>query len=387
MSSSHLDAEHGVEPPKPVSAFELFFDLVFVFAFIQVTALVLAQPDAAGLGRGLVVLALLWWAWAGFAWLTNAVDTSANGPRVVLLAAMAAMLVVAVAVPTAFTSNSIFFAGAYIVVRALHVVLYAVTGQRAILRLAPGFALASALLLSGALLAGWAQVVLWLTAIAIDYGFPLVRGVHGLTVHPAHWAERYQLVVILALGETVIASGLGVVSAAERLTAPVISGIVISVAVIGGLWWAYFDRESAQTHDALTSSRGTARTYLARDAYSYLHLALVGGIVVMAAGLETAMHHPLEPLDGIFPAALGGGVAVFLAGLAATRFRRGDPPRPEHYAGAGLALATVALAYAAPAIGSLAVLAAVLFGVTVYDLRRGAAIDGTAGAAADDAAH
>jgi low temperature requirement protein LtrA len=362
--------ERGAQAPKAVSTAELFFDLVFVFAFIQVTALVLEHSDIAGLGRGLVVLALLWWAWAGFAWLTNAVDTGSHASRLVLLGSMAAMLVVAVAVPTAFTDNAVVFAAAYVVVRALHLVLYAVTSGWAILRLAPGFATACGLLMVGAFLTGWAQAGLWLAAIAVDYGFPLLRGTRGLNVHAAHWAERFNLIVILALGETVIASGLGVVAAGGPLTLPVITGIVVVIAVIGGFWWSYFGAETHRTEQRLLSSTGLIRTHLARDAYAYLHLVLVGGIVVTAAGLETAMHHPLDRLEGIYPASLGGGAALFFLGLACIAWRRGDRIRPELPTAALAALGLVALAYVVPALVALVVLAAVLAAVTTIDTRR-----------------
>jgi low temperature requirement protein LtrA len=358
---------------KSVTTFELFFDLVFVFAFIQVTALVTAQPDPAGLGRGLVVLALLWWAWAAYAWLTNAVDTSGTGPRTVLLGSMAAMLIVAVAVPTAFTDHAVVFAVAYVAVRALHPVLYTVTGQRAILRLAPGFAIAAALLILGALFSGWLQLGFWLAAIVIDYATPLVRGGQGFTLNVDHWAERHDLVVILALGETVIASGVGVVSAGERLTLPVIGVIVVAIGVIAGMWWAHFDGESGRTLRRIQQARGVAQIHLARDVHTYLHLALVGGIVVAAAGLESAMHHPLEPLSDIYPVALGGGAALFLLGLTAVRLRRGDRVRPEHLAGAGVAAGVVGLAYLTPAVVPLAVLGLVLFAVAVLDQRHDAA--------------
>lgn len=363
------DSKGGTASPKSVTTFELFFDLVFVFAFIQVTALVTARPDPVGLGRGLIVLALLWWAWAAYAWLTNAVNTDGTGARMVLLASMAAMLIVAVAVPTVFAGNAVVFAIAYLAVRALHLVLYTVTGQRVILRLAPGFAVACALLTLGALFSGWRQLALWLVAIGIDYATPLVRGGRGFTLNVDHWVERHALVVILAVGETVIASGLGVVSAGERLTLPVIGVIVIVVAVIAGMWWAYFGGESHRTHQALQRSRGVDQIHLARDAYTYLHLALVGGIVVAAAGLESAMHHPLEPLADIYPAAIGGGAAVFLLGLTAIRWRCGGRARPEHLVAAGISVAVAGLAYLAPAVVSLAVLGSVLFVVAVLDRR------------------
>jgi low temperature requirement protein LtrA len=356
--------------PKGVTPIELFFDLVFVFAFIQVTGLVLERSNAVGLLQGLIVLALLWWAWAGYAWLTNAVDTSSNSARTVLLASVAAMFVVAVTVPTAFGDSAVLFAVAYVAVRALHLVLYAVTGQRAILRLAPGFVVACGLLLAGSLFSGGVQAAFWATAIVADYGFPLLRGNKGLMVQPEHWAERHGLIVILALGETVIASGLGVVAAGEHLGASLVGGIVVTIAVIGGLWWVYFNRESERTHMALQRAKGLARTHLARDMYSYMHLALVGGVVMTAGSLETALHHPFERLEGIYPFMLGGGVALFLLGLAAIGWRRGDSLQTRYLAAAVLSLMIINVAHIVPAVFALG-LAGLLLMVTAFAETRG----------------
>lgn len=349
---------HGLRTaPKNVTPIELFFDLVFVFAFIQVTSLIVEHSSVAGLAQGVIVLGLLWWAWAGYAWLTNAIDTTAVAARLVLLAAMAAMLITAAAVPAAFGENALMFAIAYVVVRALHLALYAVTGQRAIVRLAPGFVIACGLLLVGALFSGWLQALFWLAAIAADYGFPLIRGGKGLTVQPEHWAERHGLVVILALGETVIASGLGVLSAREHLTLHLVGSILVAMAVIAGFWWMYFYKESERTHAALQRASGIVRTHLARDVYSYMHLALVGGIVVCAASLETALHHPFQTLHGIYPFLLGGGIALFFSGLFAINWRRGGATRLAYLVAACVSILIAAAAYYVPAIGVLGLLA------------------------------
>ncbi|WP_199516051.1 low temperature requirement protein A [Nucisporomicrobium flavum] len=364
----------GTEPRRPVSTFELFFDLVFVFSLTRVTALILEHPDAAGVLRGMLVLALLWWAWGAYAWLTNAVGTDGTGARGVVLAAMGAMLVVAVAVPQASGSDALAFALGYFVVRVLHIVLYAVAGganRAAILKLAPGNLVASLLLIAGVFLPDTVQIVLWGVAVLIDYGTPVLTGVGGFTVHAGHFFERHALFIIIALGESVVAVGTGVLHTGSRITPPAAAAILLAVAAIGGLWWTYFDREAPITEHALARATGARRAHLARDVFSYLHLPLVAGVVLVAVGLESIMSHPADHLHGVYAAGLGGGAALFLLGLAAISLRRGDRPRPVHLAAAVASLCLIPVSFALPGTVTLLLLVAVLAVVAVLDRGRG----------------
>jgi low temperature requirement protein LtrA len=364
------DTSNGDAPDKKVTSFELFFDLVFVFALTQVTGLMEAHPTAEGVFRGLLVLALLWWAWGAYAWLTNAVSTDLPGPRLVILSSMAAMLVVAIAVPQASGANALAFALGYFVVRALHLVLYAVSGgslnRAAILRLAPGNLAASVLLIIGVFVPSQVQLGLWVAAVLIDYGTPLITGVGGFTVHAAHFFERHHLFFIIALGESIVAIGVGALHS-ERIVPLSAVAIVLAIAVIGGLWWTYFDWEAERTADVLISAEGARRAHLARDMFSYLHMPLVTGVVLLAIGLERMTTHPTDPLHGLYQVGPGAGTALFLLALSAVRERRGHRQRVDHLAGAVLCLALIPLTSYIPGMVTVAVLVAILLGVAIAD--------------------
>lgn len=361
----------------PSSPFELFFDLVFVFAITRVTSLVIEHPTPEGVGRGLLVLALLWWAWGAYTWLMNAVGTERAGARVVILAAMGAMLIVGIAVPEAAGANALAFALAYLVVRALHVVLYAVASgaanRAAILRLAPGNLAASALLVVGVFTPGAVQLSLWTAAVLIDYGTPVVTGVAGFAVRAGHFLHRHHHVVLIGLGETTVAIGLGVLHSGGRITPGLTASVVLALGAIAGVWWAYFHREVDRTWRVFTATTGAARARMARDLFSYLHLPLFVGIVFLAVGLEAVMADPAATLHGVDALGLGGGVAVFLLGLTAVRARRGDPPLWAHVAGAVVCVLLVPLSCALPGLASLAVLVGVLLAVAGADRARRAA--------------
>jgi low temperature requirement protein LtrA len=381
-----------LEPPRPVSSFELFFDLVFVFSLTRVTSLVQDQPTFAGVGRGLLVLALLWWAWGAYAWLTNAVDTDSTGSRGVVLAAMGAMLIVAVSVPRASGRDALAFAVAYFVVRLLHVVLFAVAGganRAAILKLAPGNLAASTLLIIGVFVPAGVQIALWTLAVMIDYGTPLITGVRGFTVHAGHFFERHAAFIIIALGESVVAIGLGILLSDHAITIPLAGAALLALAVIGGLWWAYFDWEAGVSERVLSGALGARRAHLARDMFSYLHLPLVAGIVFVAVGIEHVMAFPSKPLNGIYSFGIGAGPALFLFGLSAVSGRRGHQPRVDHLIGGVLCLAVIPLSAVVPGLGTLAILIAILAAVAYVDRTLGRAdageVDATPVAAGTDA--
>ena len=331
-----------------VSTLELFFDLVFVFAITQITGAISDEPTAVGLGRGVLVFAVLWWAWGAYAWLTNTVDTGEAGPRLVLLAGMAATLITALAVPTAWGDGGVAFALGYLVVMVLHAALFALAGEspettrRAILRLAPTNLGAGLLLVAAGASDGTVQTGLWVAAIVICYAGPYVTGVAGFTVHPAHFVERHGLIVIIALGESIVAIGAG-----EDVTVDwALAGTSLAVmALVAGLWWDYFTRDAAAGEEALVAADGHERARLARDLYSYLHVPLVLGVVFAAVGIHEVLAHHDEPLDPVFAGAYAGGVALYFSGLAAIRVRRGDRP-------GGLCLAAVAVALVLIPVGA-----------------------------------
>ncbi|HYY77392.1 MAG TPA: low temperature requirement protein A [Gaiellaceae bacterium] len=308
-----------------VTPLELFFDLVFVFAITQVTLLMSDDPTWQGLGRGLIVLAALWWAWTGYAWLTNTLEPEEGQVRAGMFAAMAAMLVVALAVPEAFDAHGLLFGVAYLIVRLLQLQLYAIAGKRdpdllaAVLRMVPSAALAPLIIVAAAFFDGPAQGTLWIVALAVDYlGVLLGRG-QGWRVSPAHFSERHGLIVIIALGESIVAIGIG--AAGASLTPGIVAAGVLAIAVIAALWWAYFDVYAVMAQRQLGATSGAARVRLARDYYSYLHLPMIAGIVLFALGLKKTIEHVHHPLASIPAVALCGGLSLYFLTHLALRIR------------------------------------------------------------------
>jgi low temperature requirement protein LtrA len=365
-------------PPEPrVSPLELFFDLVFVFGFTQITGTITVGPTAANLGRGLLIFLVLWWAWGSYAWLTNAVRMSMKLARVVMCAS-AAMLVTALAVPTAWEDGGVAFALGFLVVMVLHTVLFAVAGENpettrgAILRLVPTNIGAALLLVVAGMVEGTARPLLWVAAVVISYTGPYLTGVAGFSVHPAHLAERHGLIVIIALGESVVAIGsVGDIAVDWGLagTALLIMGLLI------GLWWVYFDHEAEEDEAALTAAQGADQARMARDVYSYLHVPLVLGVVFAAVGIHEALLHRGEPLDPVFAAAFAGGVALYLGALAAIRVRRGSRPGAACLAALVVALAMIPLGREIDAVGSAAILAAAVLAVAFAERPRSGVLE------------
>jgi low temperature requirement protein LtrA len=310
---------------ETVKPLELFFDLVFVLGFTQCTALMAARPTWSGIGHGLLVLAMLWWAWVGYAWLTSLVEPEEGSVRVVMLAAMAGLLIVALCVPQAFGDRALGFAVAYGVVRLAHIALYLIASrdQPALHRWVVGYAITTAvvigLLIGASFVDGGAQASLWVLAILIDWGAPALFGVADWRLVPPHFAERHNLVIILALGESIVALGVG---ASVDLTASVIVAAVLGIGLASALWWIYFDVVALVTQRRLIqATEGRERNALARDSYSYLHFPMVAGIVLGALGLEATLAHVNQPLDGVHAFALLGGTAIYLLAHVALRLR------------------------------------------------------------------
>jgi low temperature requirement protein LtrA len=358
---------------RRVAPFELFFDLVFVFAITQVTGFLSDNLTWAGLARGLAVLAALWWAWVCYSWLTNnAVRAEEATPaRLVVLAAMAAMLVASLAVPDAFGEAGIIFGGAYFLVRLLHLALYAFTtgdsleARRAVVGFAPGFLGGPALLVIAGALSGSAQGALWAFALAIDYGVALLRGVAGFSVHAGHFAERHSLIIIIALGESIIAIGIG--AAELELGVGVILAAILGIILAAGLWWAYFDHVALAAERRLIRAQGRERATLARDSYSYLHLPMVAGIVLVALGIKETLDHVGDPLGAVPAAALCGGVALYLLGHNAFRLRDTGSVSVPHLAATAVSLPLIPVAVRVPALITLATAAMLLVALAAYE--------------------
>ncbi|HKR97943.1 MAG TPA: low temperature requirement protein A, partial [Candidatus Dormibacteraeota bacterium] len=312
-------ANPAPEPDREqrVTPLELFFDLVLVFAITQVTGFISRDPSWGGLLRGLLLLGVLWWAWAAYAWLTNTLDPEEGAVRMAMFAAIAAMLVVSLAVPGAFGHDGVIFGVAYFIVRTLHLVLFAIAGRgdrdllAAVLRIAPPATLAPALILAAGFTSGATQLALWGAALAVDYLGVLLGHMQGWRVSPPHFVERHGLIFIIALGESVVAIGVG--AGRLPLDAGVIIAALLGITTIAALWWSYFDWGVYVAQWRLTEATGVARAGLARDLFSYLHLPMVGGVILFAVGLKTTLADVGATLPTIAAVALCGGIALYFA--------------------------------------------------------------------------
>jgi low temperature requirement protein LtrA len=373
--ADHAEHDHSPEPDEEysVSPLELFFDLVFVFAFTQVTALLAYDLTWTGMLRGTALLLVVWWAWVGYSWLTNAVRVDDDvRARIVVFAAMAAGLVMGLAIPHAFDDDGVLFGFAYLTVTGLFILLYAVATRdrpemnRAVLRLAPGVLAAPVLVaIAGFFEAGAARAALWTIALVVTLAAPLVSGTQGWQVRPAHFAERHGLIVIIALGESVVALGLS--AAGESLTAAVVSAAVIGMVVVAALWWLYFDVMALAAEHRLGSVTGAERNALARDSYSYLHALLILGIVFLALGLKKSLLDVGDPLSLIPSFALFGGAALYLAGHVLVRLRNMRTLNVQRTVVAVLLLAAIPIGVTVPAYVSLTLLVTLLVALIAYE--------------------
>jgi low temperature requirement protein LtrA len=357
-----------------VTPLELFFDLVFVFAITEVTGMVSADPTWGGLARALLVLGALWWAWTGYAWFTNTLDPDEGGVRLAMFAAMGAILVVSLAVPHAFGGDAGLFGVAYFVVRIMHIVLYASASRgdpdlfAAISRFARTATLGPALLIVASFFDGAGQAALWIAALLIDYGGVLIGGGEGWRVAPAHFAERHGLIVIIALGESIVSIGVG--AAGLKLDAAVVTAALLGTAVVAALWWAYFDVVAIVAQRKLTEASGAARNRMARDSYSYLHLPMIAGIVLFAVALKKTLRHDGDPLGTIPAVSLCGGLALYLIAHLAFRLRNVGTLNRQRSVAALVLLALLPVALEVPALVSLAAVTVVWTVLITYEAIR-----------------
>jgi low temperature requirement protein LtrA len=370
------DAERELEPSDEheVTPLELFFDLVFVFAMTQVTSLLVDDPTWGGVLRAMLVVAALWWAWEAFAWLTSTMDVDEGGVRLAVLAAMGAMFGVALAVPGAFGDDAVLFGVAYLLVRVLHLVLSVIVGRDdpdrrgAILRFVPTAMLGASLLVLAGFLDGDLRIAVWVVALAVDYLGPIVLGVGGgWRIAPEHFAERHGLIVLIALGESIIAIGVG---AGLGLGRGVLVGAALGIVVVSALWWLYFDVAAIFARRRLMQARGLDLHRLALHSYGYLHLPMVAGVVLFAVGLETTLHHVDEELETVPAVALCGGAALYLLGHIAFLFRTTGRVFRRRTVGAVVMIALIPAAVAIPALAALALVSAVCSLVVAYEVLR-----------------
>jgi low temperature requirement protein LtrA len=359
---------------EQVTPLELFFDLVFVLALTQCTTLIDRTPTWEGMGKGLLVLGVLWWSWTGYAWLTSVVDPEEGTVRLAMFAAMAAFLVAALCVPGAFGPEALLFACAYAAVRAAHIALFVIASREdpdlrhSVLGLSVSTAIGVGLLIAAAFTSGGLQLGLWGLALVLDLGGPLLFGIDGWKLVPAHFAERHGAIVIIALGESVVAIGIG---ARPTIGAGVVVAAVLGVVITAALWWAYFDVVAIVAGRRLQrAGEGRERNQIARDSYSYMHLPMVAGIALIAVGIKRTLIGVDDPLKFVPAAALLGGAALYLLAHVAFRLRNMHSLSTRRLVCAIVLLALVPAGAAMPALVTLGVLATALVALIAYEAVR-----------------
>ena len=389
VSNERHPRVQSVSEETRVTPIELFFDLVFVFSLTQVTAFMADDLTGRGIARGMLVLALLWWSWAGYAWLGSVVRADEGIGRVAMFGAMAAVLILALSVPEAFDdrpgglSGPVVLAIAYLAVRLLHLTIFWLAAdedpglRRQLVRFMPSVLGSTALLLVASQLDGHAQTLTWVAAVIVDLAGTLLAGASGWRLYSAGlFAERHGLILIVALGESIVAIGVGV--AELPISAPIVVASVLGLTVAGCLWWAYFDVVSLMAERVLRRAEGEERTRMARDAYTYLHLPMIAGVVLLALGMKKVLEfagdeadHDLSEALPLLPlAAMYGGVALYLLSNVAFKYRIVHSASVHRIVTSVLLLALVPFAAQVPALAALGLLTAVMVGVIAFEAVR-----------------
>jgi low temperature requirement protein LtrA len=374
------------EEHATVTPLELFFDLVFVFALTQITAFMADELNWRGILRGVLVIMLLWWAWTGYAWLANVASAEERPIKLSILAGMAAMFILALCIPEAFEDapggldGPVVLAICYLIFRTMHLVVFMIVSRedaglrRQVLRFAVSVVTSGAMLLAASQFEGWLQTGLWMFALLADYVGTALGGFRGWRLpSPGHFSERHGLIIIVALGESIVAIGVGV--AKEPISWVIIVASVLGLLLSSALWWAYFDVSALLGEHALVNEPSKTRARLARNAYSYAHLPLMLGIVLVAFGLKEVLfyvsdssHHTLaDPLPRVALAALVGGVVVYLLGHVIFKWLTVHTVSVVRLAAAGLLLLTIPLLAERPALLQLGVVALLVTGAVMIE--------------------
>jgi low temperature requirement protein LtrA len=352
-----------------VSSVELFFDLVFVFAITQLTTLLAQDPTIIGLVRIVLIFGNIWWMYGGYAWLTNAVPPREPALRLLILVGMAGFLIVALAIPHAFGDSGVVFGLGYLVVTVVHTGMFLRTSEesalRALGRLGPFNAISALLLLLAGFTDGAVRWTLWSASFVLHWITPYFIPVSGFSIRSAHFVERHGLIILIALGESVVALGMGL--AGRDLRPGFILTSVLGLSVAAALWWLYFDGEDERAERALRGADRVRSPWLALYAFGYAFFVIVGGIIVLAAGVKLAIVRSAQPVPALAAWFLAGGGATYVVGLAWFRRLLGTGPLSVRLIVALLALSTGLVGLAVSAEAQLAVLLAILGGGVVAE--------------------
>lgn len=364
-----------------VTPVELFLDLVFVYGFTQVTGFMADDLSWVGIARGMAILGLLWWLWTGFAWLGNLVRADEGPIRMALFAVMFVVFVMDITIPEAFVDGDDgglwapwVFAGGYLLVMVIHnvVMLYAARSvpnirRNTLLLLIPAILTTALLFLAGRQRdsPAW-QTLLWAGALLIMFAGLVFISAEGWHLSAAsHFAERHGLIIIVALGETVVAIGVGV--ATVPISWEIVAAAALGITVLAALWWTYFDVVAIAAEGALQKLSDQERPRVARDAYTYLHFPMVAGIILLALGLEKVFEHLNDPMKPLALAALFGGASLYLLAHVAFRLRNVRTLGKPRLAVALLLPTLIPVTRGWPALGSLLLLAMVMVVLVSYE--------------------
>jgi low temperature requirement protein LtrA len=377
-----LRRDPGVE--QRATSLELFYDLVFVFAVTQVSHLLLDHLNWEGVGQSTLVLLVVWWSWNYTTWVTNELDPRSTVVRLLLIALMLGSLLMAIAIPQAFGDKALLFAASYVAIQlGRHSFLTFAAAEPGTIerqragRILTWFVAAGVLWIAGALADGPTRTVLWLAALAVDYAGPFMTfwlpgrprlGPEAWEVGTEHFAERFQLFVIIALGESIVVTG--ATTAELDLTTARVVAFALAFLATAAFWWLYFNLVATIVQRRLALAEN--RTLLARDAYTYLHVVIVAGILLTAVGDELVIAHPTEELPDNEVAAVVCGPALYLLAHVALRLRVTGTIGGRRLAGALACLAIGAIGTFAPALVVAALLLGVLVAVIVGDQLAGA---------------
>ncbi|WP_280458469.1 low temperature requirement protein A [Nocardia carnea] len=389
MSGSERMRLQPVAQGAAVTQLELFFDLVVVFALTKVTDLAAEDTSAVNMVRALLVLAVMWWVWISYSWLGNVVRADEGLARVAVFTAMGAGFIAALTIPEAFHdlpggwSGPLVFALAYLVARLVHLGMFWLASAQdpqlrtQVIRWGLGsITIGTALLVVAATTSGAVQIGLWIAAVAGDMAWTLLSG-NGWRVNSArHFSERYGLIVIVALGESIVSIGIGV--AALPISWPIAVGSLLGLAISGLLWWAYFDVAALSVERALAAADGERQIKIARNCYTYWHFPMIAGIIALSLGLKKVLyyvgdssHHRLtDALYGIPLYALYGGVVLFLIGLVGSKAYATGEVTVSRVVAIVVLVALTPPASALPALAALAILCAVLLSLIVWETVR-----------------
>jgi low temperature requirement protein LtrA len=359
-----------------VSTLELFFDLVFVFTITQLTTVLVERPNARGVTQVVLMLALIWWMYGGYAWLTNAVAPDRVSRRLLLLGGMAAYLVLALAIPDAFESTGLTFGIAYVAIVCVHAGLFTRTSSevtlRNLLRLAPANLIAALVVLVGGVAGGTAQYILWTLAFAFEWLSPRLISNSGFVIGASHFVERHGLVVIVAIGESIVA--IGIASQGLPIDLQLVAFAVLGLALSACLWWIYFG-DSEQTERALATATPERQPRMAVDAFGSWHIPILLGVIAIAATEKEATGHVFDPLDFEPALLLALGLSVFLVGEVLFRRTLGIDRGSLRLAAAVLAPATIPIGTEVSAFAQLAALVALLLVMLVTEGPQSATVE------------